>query len=411
MSTRKSIRSLGSVLSKAPKVLQPKKLRRYSWLPDVLTIEGSVVPLLSVVVGLILVFRNGTSYDRYYEGRRDFGVLTSHARNIARNTWIQVNVPPGPPSNQVSSNQGGISGLSSFLKPAPSQTEVQITEAARLRREKIRFMRLVISFCYAVMHHLRDEPGTDYEDYKSVLPDGFEHFVSVLGVDRTTMSNRFRTHAPLGEDAPTTPAAENGRPNHSTRIRVQSGHAAPTENTALLSDDHTTVEFHPYSTSASMPLPLIIAHEMTRMLYRWKLRGYIDPVGPAGLNAVTTTISAMVEQLTHMERVATTPIPISYGIHLKQCVSLYLFTLPFTLINDMKWRMVPVVTVVAFTLMGIEGIANEIEMPFGKDKSDLPLHKFCAAIRSEIEYIMERLPEGMDDDVDPFANVDVAGIR
>ena len=27
--------------------------------------------------------------------------------------------------------------------------------------------------------------------------------------------------------------------------------------------------------------------------------------------------------------------------------------------------MIPIVTVVAFTLMGIEGIANEIEMPFG----------------------------------------------
>lgn len=27
--------------------------------------------------------------------------------------------------------------------------------------------------------------------------------------------------------------------------------------------------------------------------------------------------------------------------------------------------MIPVVTVVAFTLMGIEGIADEIEMPFG----------------------------------------------
>lgn len=52
--------------------------------------------------------------------------------------------------------------------------------------------------------------------------------------------------------------------------------------------------------------------------------------------------------------------------------------------------MVPLVTLVAFTLMGIEGIANEIgeigtrieilglifcdsEMPFGKDATDLPL--------------------------------------
>jgi predicted membrane chloride channel (bestrophin family) len=35
--------------------------------------------------------------------------------------------------------------------------------------------------------------------------------------------------------------------------------------------------------------------------------------------------------------------------------------------------MIPVVTVVAFTFMGIEGIASEIEMPFGTDRSDLPL--------------------------------------
>lgn len=55
--------------------------------------------------------------------------------------------------------------------------------------------------------------------------------------------------------------------------------------------------------------------------------------------------------------------------------------------------MVPVVTVVAITLMGIEGIADEIEMPFGMssveyhayltavsgtDQCDLPLGKcFC----------------------------------
>ncbi len=35
--------------------------------------------------------------------------------------------------------------------------------------------------------------------------------------------------------------------------------------------------------------------------------------------------------------------------------------------------MIPIVTLVAFTLMGIEGIADEIEMPFGMDDSDLPL--------------------------------------
>ena len=73
----------------------------------------------------------------------------------------------------------------------------------------------------------------------------------------------------------------------------------------------------------------------------------------------------MIDMMTCMERVANTPIPRSYSIHLKQCVTLYLFSLPFTLIKDLGWGMIPLVTVVAFTLMGIEGIADEIEMPFG----------------------------------------------
>ncbi len=54
------------------------------------------------------------------------------------------------------------------------------------------------------------------------------------------------------------------------------------------------------------------------------------------------------------------------GIHLKQCVTLYLFSLPFTLVKELGWATVPIITVVAFTFMGIEGIAEQIEMPFGK---------------------------------------------
>jgi predicted membrane chloride channel (bestrophin family) len=90
--------------------------------------------------------------------------------------------------------------------------------------------------------------------------------------------------------------------------------------------------------------------------------------------------------LTNVERIANTPIPksctfffrdipIRYltqaglildGIHLKQCVTLYLFSLPFTMVSDLGWATVPIVTVVSFTFMGIEGIAEQIEMPFGE---------------------------------------------
>jgi len=51
-----------------------------------------------------------------------------------------------------------------------------------------------------------------------------------------------------------------------------------------------------------------------------------------------------------------------------------------TLAHDLGWVAVPLVTAVAFTFMGIEGIADEIEMPFGTDQRDLPLGKFLSFV-------------------------------
>ncbi|KAJ3518964.1 hypothetical protein NMY22_g13422 [Coprinellus aureogranulatus] len=130
------------------------------------------------------------------------------------------------------------------------------------------------------------------------------------------------------------------------------------------------------------------------MVYLFRRDGCLETVGPAGLNGMSQMIQGLVDQLTIMERVANTPIPRSYGIHLKQCVTLYLFALPLTLVNEMGWAIVPIVTVVAFTFMGIEGIAEEIEMPFGTDDRDLPLERYCQDLKEEVYYLIDRLPEG-----------------
>ena len=55
------------------------------------------------------------------------------------------------------------------------------------------------------------------------------------------------------------------------------------------------------------------------------------------------------------------------GIRLKQYVTLYHLLMPFAFVRELDWTMDPIVTVVALTLMGIEGIANQIEMLFGKN--------------------------------------------
>ncbi|KZT59767.1 UPF0187-domain-containing protein [Calocera cornea HHB12733] len=389
-------------------------LRKYSWLPDVLRIDGSViphilgpvltvtifavgiaavdrhtdldirlsnnvVPLLSVVVGLILVFRNGTSYDRYYEGRKDFATLTSQTRNIARLIWI--NVAPPPPTTADSSQ--------------PS-AKVQ----RKVTKLKIRALRLLIAFPRSVVHHLRKENGSDSQEETRILTEQLR--------DRARIDT-YRKHSRAGTGASgygtvselTSPVRGKETPSRSNSSEcTATGANGVNQETPLLVDveRQEEVEIHISDHPLIPNMPLTIAHELTRMIWKFKRAGMLDTVGPAGTTAMMVSVQTMVDMLTAMERVSNTPIPASYGIHLKQCVTLYLFALPFTMVKDMGYGMIPIVTVVAFTLMGIEGIANQIEMPFGKDMDDLPLEKYCDEMQRDIEYVMDYLPQGDEED-------------
>ena len=44
----------------------------------------------SIVLGLLLVFRTNTAYDRYWEGRKCWGSLINNVRNLARQIWINI---------------------------------------------------------------------------------------------------------------------------------------------------------------------------------------------------------------------------------------------------------------------------------------------------------------------------------
>ncbi len=57
-------------------------------LPVSLPILSSIVP--SLVLGLLLVFRTNTAYDRFWEGRKFWGSLINNVRNLARQIWVAI---------------------------------------------------------------------------------------------------------------------------------------------------------------------------------------------------------------------------------------------------------------------------------------------------------------------------------
>ncbi|MFB2980388.1 bestrophin family ion channel [Microseira sp. BLCC-F43] len=103
------------------------------------------------------------------------------------------------------------------------------------------------------------------------------------------------------------------------------------------------------------------------------------------LNAMQQLLNDMVAATTACERIRNTPMPLAYGIHLKQLLLIYCLLLPFQMVKDLGWSTAPVVGLVSFTLLGIEDIGLEIENPFGRDANDLPLDALCDAIRGYAE--------------------------
>lgn len=92
---------------------------------------ASLIP--NIVLGLLLVFRTNTAYERFWEGRKCWGTLINTVRNLARQMWLAI--------------------------------AVSTPEA---RAQKIVVLRMLVAFCVATKLHLRHEPLN--EELSALLP-------------------------------------------------------------------------------------------------------------------------------------------------------------------------------------------------------------------------------------------------
>jgi putative membrane protein len=84
-------------------------------------LPDSLVP--SIVLGLLLVFRTNTAYERFWEGRKAWGTLVNTVRNLARGIWVAI-----------------------------AEEEVED------RYAKVAALKLLTAFAIALKLHLRSEP-------------------------------------------------------------------------------------------------------------------------------------------------------------------------------------------------------------------------------------------------------------
>ncbi len=112
----------------------------------------------------------------------------------------------------------------------------------------------------------------------------------------------------------------------------------------------------------------------------------------AQLNALEVTVGSC-------ERIVSTPIPFAYGVLLHRTVYAYCIMLPFGLVDSTE-LFTPIISVfVAYTLIALEAIADEVSDPFGLAPNALPLDAIaCNIERSLMELCGCETPQEMRPD-------------
>ncbi|KAJ3114045.1 hypothetical protein HK100_001811 [Physocladia obscura] len=305
-----------------------------------------LVTLLGVVMGLLLVFRTNTAYDRFYEGRKMWGQLHSNVRSLARLLWVAVQREclclPAP-------TLALYAAYSVVLYPS-SHDQILHRNGA---------LRLLIAFAAATKHHMRSEENKAFL-YKDVGP--------------------YLTHIPVFDKLAQQELLSSSSSSHSPSPPPQTSSLTVDPQSAL-ADQQAQLQHDQESKKQLAAIPIEIVFRLQKYITELKATNQID----ANVQLVLSqNINALADCISCFERIRSSPIPLAYALHVKQTLFIYLLSLPFQIVPILQWYTIPATIIAAFTMFGIEAIGGEIENPFGYDPNDLPQDEFCDAIRDEV---------------------------
>ncbi|CAE7094371.1 unnamed protein product [Rhizoctonia solani] len=382
-----------------------------------LGIQPTLLTVFGTILGFVISYRTSSSFERYNEGRRLWSTIVLASRTFSRTVWFHV---PDTPCT------------------ATPETATEAT--ARNIIEKRTAINLIEAFSVAVKHYLRGEEGIYYEDlYHLVkflpaysLPAGMPNqrvksrtsaeIVEDSSQERGSWGGSTSTHLPTINKEGSTPIRRSGATEKDVSSPTSPGFGRG--STARRSGTtyrrtrgpHGDVDLAPASNPPKWgafdvwPLSLlvkvltqkgksvsgkkaakerakqhVISHNVPLEITLY-LSSYISAlqqrkvVDVPTINTLLLGLNQLVDSLSGLERILTTPIPFSYGVHLWTVCLLYVFFLPFQLWPVLKWVTIPATSIAAFLFFGFIVAGEEIENPFGYDKNDLNLDHFCRNI-------------------------------
>jgi ion channel-forming bestrophin family protein len=149
---------------------------------------------------------------------------------------------------------------------------------------------------------------------------------------------------------------------------------------ALLDDDEVLGELK----EIPRHVPSFLVSLIYSRLREWKRAGEIDG---QQLIVIDEDLRKLLEIVGGCERIRNTRLARSYRAFARQCVFLYLATLPWGIVHNFGWWTVPLTAILSYFMLGLETVAEHTEEPFGMDEDDLDLEAMCHTIDASVTEI------------------------
>eukprot|EP00586_Coscinodiscus_wailesii_P015475 CAMPEP_0172518690 /NCGR_PEP_ID=MMETSP1066-20121228/290932_1 /TAXON_ID=671091 /ORGANISM="Coscinodiscus wailesii, Strain CCMP2513" /LENGTH=654 /DNA_ID=CAMNT_0013301127 /DNA_START=83 /DNA_END=2050 /DNA_ORIENTATION=+ len=319
-----------------------------SFLPA-LTLPMSAFTLTSPSLGLLLVFRTNSSYQRWDEARKNWGMNINHTRDLVRlaNAYYDGRgVSPEQRADDLNHvalcTWAFVRSMKRHLSPVEEDEEAFKAELYEKLPEKQAEMIL------AAAHR----PNRALQDLSYAIDDLPMHFIRKNEIHKAVTI--FEDNLGSSERLLTSPVPL------FLAFKAELYEKLPEKQAEMI---------------------LAAAHRPNRALQ--DLSYAIDdlPMHFIRKNEIHKAVTIFEDNLGSSERLLTSPVPLFYSRHLARYLAVWLLLLPFGIYDAFgsSWNhiaMIPAIAVISTMLAGIEEIGTQLEEPF----TVLPMQAFCDKI-------------------------------
>jgi putative membrane protein len=155
-----------------------------------------------------------------------------------------------------------------------------------------------------------------------------------------------------------------------------------------LRDEPDLAKLPGFETEETAPghLPSYVVRKLYGLFFRWKASGTLSD---EQLWVLDSEARVLLDVCGGCERIKTTLMSVSWRFFTWQCITLYLLTLPWGLVDVFGWWTIPVTILVTYVVMAGEVIAHYVEEPFGVHEDHLDLERICHAIDRSVTEVLD----------------------